>query len=214
MAIGLRKPVLFSVEHEPKEVEKRMAEFRQVIKGKKILFIELTSEEVFETVKKDVIRHTTLVGAFQRFVFEANKTGLKVVGLDNKKDIDELIGAGNAASIIGRDKEWDFSNAEKANYLAYNKREGKWIRKLKTANETAVIVMNPVHASEIAKKLRIPKNNIIGKLRERPLNRKLAKTEAIKRKARKAEEMRKKARQAGQATGFERRNLARKRRGK
>jgi len=179
LAIRPNKPILFSVDHEPDDVRIAISKFREAIAGKKFLFIELLPEEVELVLKKHEYSSMRSVEAYQRLASEAMTGGLKVIALDNKKFVDEIKRITSTAYIVGW-SHFDASAKRSAYYQIYIKREKAWLRKLEGVGSNAVVVMNPGHSAEIAKQLKIPKENIIGSLWHRKKARALAGKEAVR----------------------------------
>lgn len=185
MVVHPNKPILFSVNHSDKAVQKGKDRFREIIKGRSFLFIELSSERVAEILMGKRASRGSQIRAYQRLVIIANRAGLKVVGLDSQKNVEAMRRVSDNISSAHDPPEL---------YLFYKKRENEWLRKLEGLTSKAVIVMNPVHSTEIAKKLRIPNENIIGKLDVSETIRKIVERETreiekarFERKKRKAE---------------------------
>lgn len=208
----MNKPFLFSVAEESAGTEENIKAFRKAIAGKKVLFIELTSENIQQVIQKGKFSHAPFVAAYQKLVMLAHKAGLKIIPLDEQKKVNELVRAEISATILSHNPSLDLRNKEIEYYLAYNERERIWIRKLKTANAQAIAVMAPGHASEIAKKLRIPEENMIGKVQDRSSHRELAASEAARRKQETAIMKRLEAEQGlGKFGSFAKRRWARRR---
>jgi len=185
MVVHPNKPILFSVQHNLTDVEMAIARFRRIIRGKKFLFIELISEEVKEAFRGELYNSDPKVAAFQKLVFEANKAGLKVIPLDDKKMMTELFAKGFDNVL--------HDSPPNVEYEVYVKRERLWLNKLEGANASAIVVVNPVHASEIARKMGLPKDNIVGQLWEKPEFRALAEEKARRIEAERTERKRRKA---------------------
>ncbi len=213
MVLQANKPVLFSILHERISVNVGIDLFKESLKGKKTLFIELEPIDVTQALGGKM-HSLQSVAAYQKLVVEAGKAGLKVVALDNRKDIEEYSRmAKDIENTSHSDKKFK-QKLERMCYLEYNKRETKWLKKLKPHGAEAIVVMHPGHASEIAKRLRIPKQNIIGSLLKKPGRRKLAEKEAARIRVRETAVRRKNAKKKGKPTGFARKALVRRRTGK
>jgi len=191
MVVRSNKPFLFSVEHDPKAVESALPNFRNAINGKKFLFIELTPPEVKAALRGEA-DPLELVAAYQKLVTEAARAGLKVVALDRPKFMEELLRAEIDASIIGPNHEKDKA---KVYYEDYIKRERDWLRTLSNAGSNSVLVMNPGHAAEIAKQLKLPKEHIFGQLWPRTKERLIAAGEAARIEKARLEKSRRRAQQ-------------------
>ncbi|MBI4052469.1 MAG: hypothetical protein HY394_00350 [Candidatus Diapherotrites archaeon] len=194
MAVRGNKPVLFSIDHEPAPIEARLAEFKEAINGKSVLFIELPVQFVRQLIELQESNRIYMLGpSYQLLVLVAHKAGLMIVGLDNNKyhgrfwrTVEDNAKPGGTANL---DKKSDLF------YLNLNKREKDWCRQLAGVGSKAIVVMNPVHAAEIARRLQIPQENILGTLREEPQSRALAEkraegieTERLDRRRRRAEQ--------------------------
>jgi len=213
MALQKNKPVLFSISHELIAVEAGIDLFKKTLKGKKVLFIEFAPLEIAQALKGEFDTRPQIF-AYQRLVAEAGKAGVEVVGLDTKKSMEELIHLVEDIKKTDNRKRSYIRKHERYDYLIYNKREKRWLQILKTYGSEAILVMHPGHAIEIAKKLRIPKRNIVGQFQDRKGQRSLAAKEAARIKIKKAARN-KKTRPAGQRPiGYARRVSARKRQGK
>ncbi|MDO8538751.1 MAG: hypothetical protein Q7S21_07785 [archaeon] len=182
------KPLLFSIDHEQEAVQNAMQQFRQIISGKKFLFIELPQEDVDEILKGKTFNQASDVASYQKFVAEADKMGLKVIALDNKKFNDEY----RKTIREHTSPVYSISFYQRIYYQMFAKRERHWMEILQHARANAIIVMHPAHAESIATALKLPKENIIGELQYRP-ERGFASFEATRIEAERLERRKRKA---------------------
>jgi len=161
MIIYPNKPVLFSVDHELEAVEKWLPNFKRAIKGRQVLFIELSPKEINDAVVHGKL-HKDLepqVASYKRLAILAHNSGLMVLPLESAKfnqEFEEL--------LYSRGPKTEEMTRSKL-YQEYTKREKLWCEKLSGKGSKTIAVMHPAHASEISKQLGIPRGNIFGTLK-------------------------------------------------
>lgn len=160
LVVHPNKPILFSVEHIPSAVEKELSRFRETVKGKTFLFVELIPGDIEQILQKHTYSIIPSIKAYQRLVAEASRGGMKIIALDNNPKFNTEADVAETQAMIGGSK----ADIRRWLYEIYTKREKGWIERLQGVGSNAVLVMHPKHSTEIAKQLKIPKENIIGKL--------------------------------------------------
>ncbi|MBU0635687.1 hypothetical protein KKE06_01550 [Candidatus Micrarchaeota archaeon] len=154
MVIRPNKPILFGIVHSHTDIDTGMEQFKILLKGRKFAYIELAPKFVNQILTRQEYHQSPDISAYQRLVVEANKAGLKVIALD---------------------KDDTYKRAEKARqerglkacyYETFDKREKKWCEMLRNTGNNSIAVMHPVHAVEIAKLLKLPEENIFGRIKE------------------------------------------------
>jgi|GEM_PF-1977519 len=159
MLIQPNKPVIFALPHTSKEVEKAMDQFRQVIKGKKRLFIEMND-----------ITHLRIdpFADFELLVRVAQQNGVEVIPLDKNERPKFKFTLDKKAKVVRvPDLSEEVSNPHWPNSIGYpayrnlDLREKKWERMLVGTTSRDIIVMHTGHAEEMIKRLKLPKSNIL-----------------------------------------------------
>lgn len=179
LVVRPNKPILFSVDHELDIVSKRMPQFVELIKGKKILFIEGPPEAYKAGPDGKYPQFGSSAAAYQSLALEAKKAGLIVIALDNSLHAKKsLVPRGEVRGPIT------------GAYLGLNKREKAWLQKIEGHGSSAVLTMHPGHASVIARTMNLPNENVFGELQYplvRPLaNREFSEIERVRLERRKA----------------------------
>ncbi|MDD5162993.1 MAG: hypothetical protein PHD95_02180 [Candidatus ainarchaeum sp.] len=149
MVIHPNKPIIFSVVHEPPNVEAALEEFKKAIQGKKVLFIELMQKSIDQILVQGKYNFDLKIKSYQRLCLEAHQAGLRVIPLD--------IEAGDMFDVDFRSH-----GRSRISYQLFHKREKHWSELLRNAESNSVAVMHPTHALEIARLLKLPKENILG----------------------------------------------------
>ncbi len=159
MVIYPNKPILFGVFHDQEEVKAVMEKFRQTIRGKKVLYLEIDAEtlsaipeyepkvKISELMAENAFKG--MAGSYQLLAREALRAGLKVVPLDNKKVTERLVQDMQAGKV---------SNARRA-YHNLVLREKRWETLLRGARSDTVVVAVSDHLRAVQKRLNIPEQN-------------------------------------------------------
>lgn len=164
------KPIVFGIDHSQYSVNHFLRQFKEAIRGKKTLYIELTREQLsrlpnYPSRATDILPVANIYelhapdseAAFLRLAHTALEAGLQVVPLDDQKLVD---------------KWWRKRKVEvSGDYMRYHnraRREKAWAKKLAPANISAVVIAHPEHAEEIINLLEIPKRNVA--FMERPID--------------------------------------------
>ncbi|MFH1586836.1 MAG: hypothetical protein ABID38_03200 [Candidatus Diapherotrites archaeon] len=143
------KPVMFEVDHALKDVDSAEAEFREAIKGKRALYIELTGANVDLILKEGKFHQSPGARAYQQLVKIAHEAGLRVIALD--------ISHNKRPPKLKDRLDWQ----EREDYDSFPKREKRWLGILRNAGLGSIIVMHPGHAFGVAQGLGLPKENIL-----------------------------------------------------
>ncbi len=159
MIIYPNKPVLFGVFHGQAEVKEGMEKFRQVIKGKRFLYLEITAEflsaipeyepkvSISKLYSENVFKG--MAGSYQLLAREAIKAGLKVIPMDDKKQEDRYQKA----------KQDQKLRIENMAYQNLSLREKRWESLLCGARSDTVVVAVSDHLRALQKRLKIPEQN-------------------------------------------------------
>ena len=155
------KPTFFLVDNESNPVWNALEHFKKTVKGKRVLYIELTAEDLSHIPEyPNKVRVAPLPekemlywgseGAYRKLAFYALINGLHVIPLDKKRIM-------NQWWKISTTKGFEHAQAL---YQSLNRRENDWSKLLRNANGQALVVMHPGHGELIMRKMHVPKNNI------------------------------------------------------
>jgi len=160
MVVFPNKPILVGVGHHQVDIDSQLDLIKEILKGKKQLFIELSPKQV-----ADAIKLKSKVG-YGGIAILAHSMGVKVIPLDKQMDSNEVDTLMNELSQMQRfeggrpvpPSESD-PKLRRALYVDHHKREKYWESLLSGKGAESVVIMYHGHAKEMQKVLNIPKDN-------------------------------------------------------